>query len=757
MQLYKVYIYLFQGLWFLNKLMATVPNSQDSDPLMNIFGSGRLSINSQESVSAEKTCTKTTGPFGMHSKQHRKSRNVKSKYGMGRNNGLYSEPAGGQNDGEKAGEGSQDLFSSQSSCQRSLLNNQIDITLQLTEYMWVQCDNPDCQKWRRIQATASGDLGNTAWYCHMNPDRHFDSCAAREEDHALYDRMAKKAGIKYVMSALSEGSLVWAKMSGYCKWPAIITPDPACRLHMFADLDGDPLSYHVEFLGNPHSHSWVAAKFVSVYGHKALSEIDDSQSQNRDSDVAKLKRGCRRGQGRSRSVLKGRQRKSYLRIHIEDVIEEADFLLGLAPEERLPYCTFTPSKQDKHIVLSKAKQPKSCDQCGQHTAKKRKREDSKTQKHQNFHHKKSTVITMAHEPGKKPRGKENRPTICDYSSEVSEVSQDEGISVPTFKTEGSQLGFDSPEQFSQSKLRITNTLVGKTKEEKYSMDLDMYKKNERAFEHDVYRFMLRHGRKIRSIPIWHNVPVRLFQVFLAVHERGGFDQVTRKKQWNAIFKELTEQHNVTSGVQAKKFYLRNLYPYELYMSGKDFKSCFSNISSSSTSGSGTRTVRKSDPGVRSAVSVTPGVKRSRSVTTGVKSSRSGVQSEGAEAKSEVVASWEKPQGESLSQDIADLLGELNDGSEKTDKYMKKRTVDGLSLGFKYHDQSTPSESHGCVPSEFHPTSLTGISGSSQRVPDCIGEGEGESSSCGDLADIENKILHEMRALEEDMKNFTGDL
>lgn len=48
---------------------------------------------------------------------------------------------------------------------------------------------------------------------------------------------------------------------------------------------------------------------------------------------------------------KGRERKSYHRINIEDVIEEADFLLGMAPEERLGYCTFTytPAKQDKHL------------------------------------------------------------------------------------------------------------------------------------------------------------------------------------------------------------------------------------------------------------------------------------------------------------------------------------------------------------------------------------------------------------------------
>ena len=50
-------------------------------------------------------------------------------------------------------------------------------------------------------------------------------------------------------------------------------------------------------------------------------------------------------------------------------------------------------------------------------------------------------------------------------------------------------------------------------------------KNEKAFEHDVRRFMTRNNRTIRSTPIWHNVPVSLFQLYLAVHERGGFQKV----------------------------------------------------------------------------------------------------------------------------------------------------------------------------------------------------------------------------------------
>ena len=39
-------------------------------------------------------------------------------------------------------------------------------------------------------------------------------------------------------------------------------------VHIHLDIDGDPHSYHVEYLGSPHTHSWVTAKHVEVYGHK---------------------------------------------------------------------------------------------------------------------------------------------------------------------------------------------------------------------------------------------------------------------------------------------------------------------------------------------------------------------------------------------------------------------------------------------------------------------------------------------------------
>ena len=91
------------------------------------------------------------------------------------------------------------------------------IHFQLTEFIWVQCDHPNCQKWRRIPTANGDDLGDEPWYCSMNPDPNMNSCGAIEEDHRRYDRMAKKAGVKFVMSMLNVGTLVWARTPGYCR------------------------------------------------------------------------------------------------------------------------------------------------------------------------------------------------------------------------------------------------------------------------------------------------------------------------------------------------------------------------------------------------------------------------------------------------------------------------------------------------------------------------------------------------------------
>lgn len=44
---------------------------------------------------------------------------------------------------------------------------------------WAQCENVNCQKWRRLPPGTVVDE-NAAWYCYMNPDPERNTCSADE-------------------------------------------------------------------------------------------------------------------------------------------------------------------------------------------------------------------------------------------------------------------------------------------------------------------------------------------------------------------------------------------------------------------------------------------------------------------------------------------------------------------------------------------------------------------------------------------------
>lgn len=54
----------------------------------------------------------------------------------------------------------------------------------------------------------------------------------------------------------------------------------------------------------------------------------------------------------------------------------------------------------------------------------------------------------------------------------------------------------------------------------------MYTRNQHLFEHDVTRFMSRNGLKLALAPVWQKMEVSIFNLYLAVHERGGYSQVS---------------------------------------------------------------------------------------------------------------------------------------------------------------------------------------------------------------------------------------
>ncbi|XP_069770143.1 zinc finger CW-type PWWP domain protein 2-like isoform X2 [Narcine bancroftii] len=157
--------------------------------------------------------------------------------------------------------------------------------------LWIQCEYEDCLKWRLLanKDVTFVDLSKP-WYCHMNNDSWFNCCSVPEESYPEESEFHQH-GLKLVYSQLPVGTLVLAKMSGWPRWPSILCPNVFTGEYVKYDKDGFVEQYHMEFLGKPHTRSWISAEDCS------------------------------------------RSRKWYKRA-----LEEARMLLELTPEERLKMC-----------------------------------------------------------------------------------------------------------------------------------------------------------------------------------------------------------------------------------------------------------------------------------------------------------------------------------------------------------------------------------------------------------------------------------
>ncbi|XP_006153362.1 zinc finger CW-type PWWP domain protein 2 [Tupaia chinensis] len=176
--------------------------------------------------------------------------------------------------------------------------------------MWVQCENESCLKWRLLSSEDAAKVDhNEPWYCFMNTDSRYNKCSISEEDFPEESQLYQ-SGFKIVYSQLPLGSLVLVKLQNWPSWPGILCPDPFKGTYVIYDLDGNVEQYHIEFLGDPHSRSWINATFV---GHYTIT----------------LKPGeCKNKKKWYRSAL-----------------QEAYLLYGYSHEQRLEMCCL--SKQDK--------------------------------------------------------------------------------------------------------------------------------------------------------------------------------------------------------------------------------------------------------------------------------------------------------------------------------------------------------------------------------------------------------------------------
>nr|KAF6476946.1 zinc finger CW-type and PWWP domain containing 2 [Rousettus aegyptiacus] len=131
--------------------------------------------------------------------------------------------------------------------------------------VWVQCENESCLKWRLLTNEDAVKVDhNEPWYCFMNTDSRYNKCSISEEDFPEESQL-HQSGFKIVYSQLPVGSLVLVKLQNWPSWPGILCPDPFKGKYVTYDLDGNVEQYHIEFLGDPHSRSWINATFVEYY------------------------------------------------------------------------------------------------------------------------------------------------------------------------------------------------------------------------------------------------------------------------------------------------------------------------------------------------------------------------------------------------------------------------------------------------------------------------------------------------------------
>uniref|UniRef100_A0A8D0X0A8 Zinc finger CW-type PWWP domain protein 2 n=1 Tax=Sus scrofa TaxID=9823 RepID=A0A8D0X0A8_PIG len=208
--------------------------------------------------------------------------------------------------------------------------------------VWVQCENEGCLKWRLLSSEDAAKVDhNEPWYCFMNTNSRYNKCSVSEEDFPEESQL-HQSGFKIVYSQLPLGSLVLVKLQNWPSWPGILCPDPFKEKYVSYDLDGDVEQYHIEFLGDPHSRSWINATFV---GHYSIT----------------LKPGnCKN------------KKKWY-----KSALQEAYLLYGYSREQRLEMCYL--SKQDKSkadgkvAVVAKKRMQVSKNNAGKKKPKFRKR------------------------------------------------------------------------------------------------------------------------------------------------------------------------------------------------------------------------------------------------------------------------------------------------------------------------------------------------------------------------------------------------
>ncbi|KAM7284235.1 uncharacterized protein ISCGN_001332 [Ixodes scapularis] len=140
---------------------------------------------------------------------------------------------------------------SPTSASKEELYGLLEARINNSEGTWVQCCEAKCNKWRYLHNVLDPNEVPDEWYCFMNKDTQYNSCAAAEQDMSQEEFV----DVKFFV-----GSIVWAKLGSYPWWPAMIDDDPDSCLYFCNEdpYDEDRVThYHVTFLDKNVTRAWV--------------------------------------------------------------------------------------------------------------------------------------------------------------------------------------------------------------------------------------------------------------------------------------------------------------------------------------------------------------------------------------------------------------------------------------------------------------------------------------------------------------------
>ncbi|XP_050418247.2 AT-rich interactive domain-containing protein 4B [Patella vulgata] len=550
----------------------------------------------------------------------------------------------------------------------------------------------------------------------MNKDSNYNTCLVEEEDTDKYDKMALTVGLQYIKSEFWEGCLVWAKMPGYCSWPAVVTRSLETDDFCHRNEKDEPIMYHVEYLGKTHSRGWIKRAALKMFSEGRFEE-DPTQTQTTKNKKGK-KKACV-GKNLKTTFKKGET--------VEAALDEAIKMIPLSYTQRLDKCIFKytyieecstedPAKNKTIAPFTESKSNTKATEIKGTVESTEVKPQLKNTELNNTHSEPKTCVSYNTTENKTANDPSKQKAIDSQSKKNTELKSDEkdvNIEPPVSVV---QFDFD-------------NSLLNKTKEERYCLDVEMYTKNERAFEHDVLRFLMRNDIKYKGLPKMQNAPESMFQIYLAVHERGGYTEVCKKRQWMTVCREVVNTHIIGSSSNCiKNFYERYLYPYELYIKGEDFASYIKDYSNK-------KTVRK-----KGSIPPPPTVDQSST-----------------DSNKQLLITASPIQGLPVSDTAGnfELLSECSaDIQEMLDNLEKEESLCGLEedvtaaknklgIDITFFDESPPVKDDVKTPSEFEEADLP--IESAQEVP--------EYEVSDPMSDMESQeeLFHEMQALQDGME------